>query len=389
MILQFLPLKEQARTSVVCKGWMALWSNYFSGSLSIDMELPSEMSLGEDQIPSWRSKFVRIMDRLLLEELKYPYLKEFKVIYVLNDPSIASNIDRWIDVVMSKQVETLDLNFLKPMCKPRWHYTFSLPEQCHCLKVVRLRFICVSGETLEQLLGRCPFLEELSVAGSRALAGLNVLHQALNRLEIHDYGLIERVTVVSAPNLASFKFSGEAGDTRALLLDVPCLTELFLGSSYASYALATENFPKVENDPLHRVFRDSTELSERRLKQLTLDLSHNGFWGQLFGNQERIEKLLANLTHLNLIVPVGSVFRDLYTPYNISELQKTACPAFHKFVPKLEWTEVCHMERFFSHALGTTEVTVKKWIFHNTNGGLFTITWRGDSDGPTSYLGYP
>ncbi|VFQ66550.1 unnamed protein product [Cuscuta campestris] len=328
-------------------------------------------------MPSCLSEFACSVDQLLLEKLKYPFLKEFKVAFFLNYPSIASNIDRWIHAVAAKQVEKLDLDFLD-VIRPPWSYNFSWPEGCRCLKVLRLSFISVSGEMLEGILAGCPLLQELSVSRSRVLAGFRVLHhEALKHLEIRDcIGSAEKVliTVVSAPNLVYFKFGGNGRFAHISLVNVPCLTQVFLGPSYATHVLDEESSPDMEFDLLHQVLHDSIA---RRLKELTLDFSDNIWWGSCFRKQERLEMLLDNLTHLNLIVPVCSAFS--FRLYDISELKKTASPAFHNFVPKLGWMGRRHRKILFTNRdVGMREEVAKKWTFNNKNGGLFTITWRGD-----------
>ncbi|RAL40231.1 hypothetical protein DM860_008371 [Cuscuta australis] len=238
MILSLLPLKEAVRTSVVCRAWRVLWSNYFSGSVTLEPpQVPPQICyLLREEMPSCLSEFACSVDQLLLEKLKYPFLKEFKVAFFLNYPSIASNIDRWIHAVAAKQVEKLDLDFLDVIRPPVWSYNFSWPEGCRCLKVLRLSFISVSGEMLEGILAGCPLLQELSVSKSRVLAGFRVLHhEALKHLEICDCtGSAEKVliTVVSAPNLVYFKFGGNGRFAHISLVNVPCLTQvIFLTST--------------------------------------------------------------------------------------------------------------------------------------------------------------
>ncbi|KAH6791008.1 17.6 kDa class II heat shock protein [Perilla frutescens var. frutescens] len=162
-------------------------------------------------------------------------LEEFRVFFNLNR-SHTHHIDEWVRFSLSRKLESLYLHFTsKGDDSSRKYddcYTLNLPPSdkfnFSFMKRVSTYYVNVSGESVEMLLRNCPLLEQVSVAQSGDLLGLEIIKSfpSFKSLEITLCWNLSSV-VIRDSDIVSVKYSGKA--VNFVLVNVPLLTEVWVG----------------------------------------------------------------------------------------------------------------------------------------------------------------
>jgi hypothetical protein len=243
-ILSRVTLKEAARTSVISHKWKYLWT--FT-TLNMDFEAPSIMfqlnsNYCENRATFFeieRKKFVKWVDQVL-ESHKGEVAERFKVCFGL-DITYKLYLDRWIEfAIQKKRVSRLEvsLGYTYRFKMVQYHF----PEEVLCysniklLRVLRMCNVEVDGPLLEDILTKCPSLEEMSLSLSETLRRVKLNGINLKLIKIRRCFKVEYLEV-DAPNLTSFVYTGGKPSIR-LTNSASKLHALELGGWYCD-----RNFP--------------------------------------------------------------------------------------------------------------------------------------------------
>ncbi|EYU25810.1 hypothetical protein MIMGU_mgv1a018447mg, partial [Erythranthe guttata] len=136
-VLSLLSLKEAGRTSVLSSRWMNLWKHThsldFDGQcalrgISISNE-GKKKSLEEVEsqyklLKSEKRKYMKWVNSVV-QSHKSPTVKQFRINYSL-DTSDRCSINRWLEFAVSRQVQSLELDFPIPTY---WGDCYRFPEE--------------------------------------------------------------------------------------------------------------------------------------------------------------------------------------------------------------------------------------------------------------------
>lgn len=215
-ILSCLFTKEAARTSVLSKTWLRAWSTYpnldFVESYFMKESLCkcSDADLkGKDdpKIQETREKFLHYVDKTMLRYHKERTpINKFRLHITSVYPKWASIIDKWIEILVQKHVEELELHlsdyaFLGSLLKK--HLCNGIIK-CYPLQMLGLKKVCINEEEIQDIFSRCPLIKELRLLDCRGLKKLQVAN--LHNLKTVHVKNIEEVEIRAAPNLQSFNY---------------------------------------------------------------------------------------------------------------------------------------------------------------------------------------
>lgn len=237
-ILSCLSVKEAAKTSLASSRWRYLWK-YTSGCL--------ELYEDRDRRPEAALEFMKLVNQVLKLH-QGPTLDQFRVGFTLQPCCSMTQIDRWVEFAIQKEVKVLELNLAAG-----WGYhvgwsTYYFPDigkllsgdnigklkfsrVCSNLKSLTLSNVNVKDKILQFFLSNCPCLEQVCVSGSECLQNLKVTDPlpSLKSMEIIDCYKVKCLEF-DAPNLVSFTYVGP--DRYVPLQNYPHLSELTIGGQY-------------------------------------------------------------------------------------------------------------------------------------------------------------
>lgn len=174
IILSFLGYEEAAKTMVISKKWRFSWT--YVPNLDFDYwrcQCPSWIYNEPEFFHAWATfKFVAWVNQVVTAHRALT-IKRFRVRFYL-DETFSSDIDKWVDFCLRKEVQELELNCSDEdgNCHGEY-YTFGsmwlahLPQNTHMIRTfTKLRSFYVeslkiSGPLLEVMLSKCHLLVEL------------------------------------------------------------------------------------------------------------------------------------------------------------------------------------------------------------------------------------
>ncbi|PQQ20270.1 putative F-box/FBD/LRR-repeat protein [Prunus yedoensis var. nudiflora] len=192
-IVSLLTLKEAAATSILSRRWQHVWAstttlNFEAVNFEDRNTLDYFYRLDEDILNQEGRKYVNWVNRVL-EQHRGQSIERFRVIFFL-DKGFTSDIDKWIQFVMEKRVQVLQLDLLAEWGNYSPH-DYAFPYKLlgmekgsaskhqfsgfpslggggyynnnigfKSLKVIRFRHVAVTGELVEFLLPTLHFLSE-------------------------------------------------------------------------------------------------------------------------------------------------------------------------------------------------------------------------------------
>ncbi|XP_052520021.1 uncharacterized protein LOC128071102 [Budorcas taxicolor] len=220
-ILSSLTVKQAQMTSVLSTRWRYLWTHI------------NCLNFGYNRSPK-RSEYIDWVNKVC-SSIQSPRIEEFRMISNL-DEKAKDNVDKWLDFAMEKRVKDLELVMsMNPRDPDR--YIFSYPATFSSyitnkhLRSLNLRYVNISGATLEHFLLHCQSLEQISICESKFLTTLKVgggSYPLLNlkSLEI-SYCPILTDLKISAPNLSNFQYQGQ--QIRLHVENAPLLCHVYIG----------------------------------------------------------------------------------------------------------------------------------------------------------------
>ncbi|CAN1179903.1 Putative F-box protein At3g58860 [Linum perenne] len=240
--MSWLTLKEAVRTSAISKRWINLWK---SVDLVLDFDVLEELNAiyFDPKHRYNRSKMERavvkkflwlknrvnaVMEQLARDNNEYSLkVVKFRVaVCLLKGRSLDQDIDRWLEIAISKRVESLHLDFYVHNGTPKG-YIFS--EDCYnhmktpaglsqikSLRSLHLRFVGVKDEIVEHIVANCPLLEELVFFNIDGLKKLRLVGSSdsplpLKRLEITCHR-VELLEIAYAPHLVQLTYGCNVHD---------------------------------------------------------------------------------------------------------------------------------------------------------------------------------
>ncbi|XP_038701289.1 putative F-box/FBD/LRR-repeat protein At1g78760 isoform X2 [Tripterygium wilfordii] len=242
-ILSLLTTKEAARTSVVARRWLKLWT--FCPSLNFG-NLQILSIYGESRMASEEEKqrYVDCVNRAM-EAFQGSTIDDFQVHFDL-DSKYKCDIDRWVDFVIQKGVKRLAIDLCVYAGRTYPGNVYNFPPLCNSsalqrtlllLRVLKLKNVNVSGAVIEYFISACTCLEKLTIrrSSSQDLVHLNVTggqSHCLKKVKVFDCQHLKRICL-SATNLLSFKYRGWIIDIS--YANVPNLVQVFLGGRYLDF----------------------------------------------------------------------------------------------------------------------------------------------------------
>lgn len=254
-ILSLLPARDAARTLVI-PSFGRLWTSiydldfdwfvyhdcsgnsswhccsYDEGALSRFAELVRRvLALHQGgRIRKFRLRFEFSIDRQL-DELMPLELEPEELEIMIRNGGLAGEVNRWIEFAASRNVEVLDLDFLACGLS-NVGYKYELPSfvlqssfltelklvSCkvnlsadivmRALKVLCLKEIALSDDSIKNFIDGCPVLESLTVLDCYGLCELNCGSQELRSVTVAPGILEESRVKVACPNIKSLSISG-------------------------------------------------------------------------------------------------------------------------------------------------------------------------------------
>ncbi|XP_038711044.1 F-box/LRR-repeat protein At3g58900-like isoform X2 [Tripterygium wilfordii] len=253
-ILSLLTMKEAARTSVLARRWLKVWT--FCPSLNFAASHTFLSIYREVRMASEEEKqgYVNWVNHVL-DAYQGSTIDDFQVHFDL-DTKYKCDIDRWVNFVIHKGVKRLVIDLgVHYIGGFRSNNVYLFPPSCtnsalqstlHLLRVLKLKYVDVSGAIVEYFISACPYLEKLTIEGSTSqdLVRLKVAGGQLHRLKkvkIHMCGYLKSICL-STTTLLSFKYRGSIIDIS--YANVPNLVEVFIGGFFPEMI---SYFPRLSN----------------------------------------------------------------------------------------------------------------------------------------------
>lgn len=216
-ILSHLTLREAARTSILSRRWVKLWT--FISRLNFDAsEKLGELkyfSSRDLQCLDWERRRYEKWVNKVLKSHRAPTIDEFRICFDLTTAS-SYHINSWIKFAITKRAQRLELDFSRTpgnyqTCNKHHKFPPFGSTSLESLRALSLNQVQVTEEVIRHLLSRSPLLEYLCIRGSDNVHNLKIagpLSLSLKFLEIGDCARLESIEI-SAILLTSFKYSGE------------------------------------------------------------------------------------------------------------------------------------------------------------------------------------
>ncbi|XP_038701012.1 F-box/LRR-repeat protein At3g58900-like isoform X2 [Tripterygium wilfordii] len=267
-ILSRLTMREAARTSVVARRWLKVWTFCPSLNFAASETFLSSYREARRVYEEEKQEYVNWVN-CVLEAYQGSIIDDFHIHFDL-DPKYKYDIDRWVNFVIQKGVKRLVIDLGVYYNGGRSKHVYHFPLSCnnialqrtlHLLRVLKLKYVDVSGVVIEYFISACPCLEKLTIrgSGSNDLVHLNVAGgQSLCLKKVKIFGCSHLRSIrLSATNLLSFKYHGPIIDIS--YENVPNLVEVLIGGWLTEMAISY--FPQLSN----YLFR---------LETLTVDVPH-------------------------------------------------------------------------------------------------------------------
>lgn len=338
-IFSFITLQEAGRTCTLSHKWSDLWKATMSSMPDLHLDsnnvmgrdysrkkfrMKSRMTIAEKKsLQNERRKFVKRVNQIL-ERHKSLVMNSFKIGFHL-DIGYSLEIDRWIELAITKKAMKLDINlsefrnyrYLNPSLDELYNFsdwvfpkgaTFFVKylslNSCilmppkdfsgfSCLYELRLETVHIFDENVENILSNSPYLQRLSLINCWKLERLRIagINHVLKYLIVAECYSLERIEI-DAINLTDFEYFGTpvgfAFKNVTQLVNVVIYTvqqNILAGMSYALGSLSMD-LPQLKSLLLHTETIERTMIPARlrmlaNLKQLVLMVS----WvkGSLFG----------------------------------------------------------------------------------------------------------
>ncbi|KAJ9539992.1 hypothetical protein OSB04_026498 [Centaurea solstitialis] len=189
-ILSRLHLKDATVTSKLSRRWRYLWCQ----TDRLVFEDRERRCVIRDTQNSNANKYMSWVNHII-DQHKSPTIDKLNISFGF-DKRATYAINKWIKFAISKNVQTLELNF-KRFIKADENYPFSVPVmEIKFLKSLTLNHVDVDDEGLKKILRSCPVLEHLSIVCSRRLV----------KPEIHGKGLaLKNLDMTSCNGLKSIE----------------------------------------------------------------------------------------------------------------------------------------------------------------------------------------
>ncbi|KAF5466490.1 hypothetical protein F2P56_016410 [Juglans regia] len=299
-ILSLLPMKQGLQTSVLSKRWRHVWTNFpvleFDRTF-FDAKI-SNRSDTRESIPERQRKIDELfnfVEQTLLIHRNLKGIRRFTLEISFHDPELASLFDRWIGYLLESNVYELKLGILVlrngewynlpgavlaaksvtmltlSYCKLRLPYS---DIKLLSLKKLSLVDVYIEDEIFQNLVARCPMIEDMNLSGCCGLKSFEVFGLLkLKSVEVKNNRELEKVEM-QALNLQSFEYSGRYKPCEINL--VPCKSLKTLKLCMA--AITDEwfhdhfsEFPLLENLALSDCrMLESIRISSHHLKRLLL-----------------------------------------------------------------------------------------------------------------------
>ncbi|CAA7055750.1 unnamed protein product [Microthlaspi erraticum] len=243
-ILSYLPTKVAVSTSILSKQWQFLWM--WSPKLEYDEYdytrylQPSLQDFIDKNLPLHRTP--------VIESLR------FKTIYAYIIPE---DIQRWIEIAVSRHVRELDISYLseEENIFPSNFYT------CNSLVILKLEFVTLTD--VPSMVCRLPSLKTLQLEkvvykGKETLQGLLSICPVLEELSIHfddDLEVMEEITII-VPSLQRLSLSiDDFLGLERYVIDTPCLKYFKLEDHNSKgHYCEIKNMPKLREAYVDVVF---------------------------------------------------------------------------------------------------------------------------------------
>ncbi|KAI8533977.1 hypothetical protein RHMOL_Rhmol10G0052800 [Rhododendron molle] len=249
-ILSLLTLKEAGRTSVLSRKWRYLWT-FITCRLNFDaweytMGVRMDLRIRSSAYARWVNQVLKLHQG--------PFVDEFIIRHRLK-PSYYHHVDSWIKFAFEKGVKTIELDLLSdggcrrkytfPSLEKFWSSSNTVQDMqsygrvtravgsvgFSSLTTLRLIYVDVTDEVIENFLANCPLLEELHVTFSSQLQNLKVVGVSLKLKSLEICQCLRlRVLEICAINLVSISYNGQ--DIRLLLTNAPALSKFSIAGSY-------------------------------------------------------------------------------------------------------------------------------------------------------------